>query len=114
MSDLGCSEFYFHFDIHLNLWLKFIVFGTKGIGPMKRVARLCVCWLLRFCSGGKRMDLSAVATVGIAAVVAVADLTAEATRSTADGGHVHVVRGLSQASQSNENSQEEQGKQYTD
>ena len=60
------------------------------------------------------MDPSAVATVGSAAVVAVADLTAEATRTTADGGQDHAVRGLFQMSQTNGNPQSEQGRQSND
>ena len=29
VSDLGCTVFYCNVDIHLNLWLKFIVFGSE-------------------------------------------------------------------------------------
>ena len=69
---------------------------------MKHVTCLLVCLLQSLNpEGQKHMDPSAVATVGSAAVVAVVNVTEEATRSTADGGQGD-VEGRSLMSQANE------------
>ena len=81
---------------------------------MKHVTCLLVCLLQSFSpEWQKHMDPSVVTTIRSAAVVAVVDVTEEATRSTADGGQKY-VEGRSLMSQTNEDLQSEQGRQSND